>query len=272
MAKSGQRYHNLFPWLIALVVALGLLKLLGLLSPLRSAAMAATQPLTTRLYGVGASIHNAFQQPADIAGLQAETERLRNENQNLRQQLSALQQAEQDNKTLRQLLDFFEDEATDLPRVMARVSSRDTQRPTTIVLNVGERDGIEKNNAVVANEGVLVGKIIEVYAKSSRALLLTDQESSVAVSLSGGTPSSKLVRGEKGLSLLLDQVPQQETVRLGQLVITSGLEPALPRGLLVGEVEEIVSEQNDLFQTAVLRPLVDYDALSVVAVVLTPSR
>lgn len=254
-----------------MVAFFSLLKLLGLLAPVRSFAMATTQPMTTRLYQAGTAVRNMFQTPADIASLQEEAERLRNENQGLRQQIAALQQAEQDNINLRQLLDFFEDDAKDLPRVMARVSGRDSLRPTIIVLNVGERDGIKKNNAVVADEGVLVGKIVEVYAKSSRALLLTDQESAVAVSLSGGTPSSKLVRGERGLSLLLDQVPQQETLRLGQLVATSGLESAVPRGLVVGEIEEVVSEPNDLFQTAVLRPLVDFDALSLVAVVLTPS-
>ena len=151
---------------------------------------------------------------------------------------------------------------------MARISSRDPFNPSVLVLNVGLRDGIAKNDAVVAQDGVLVAKITDVYATSSRALLLTDRESRVAVSLSGGTPSSKLVRGERGLSLILDQVPQQETVRLGQLVVTSGLEPTVPRGLLVGEVEEIVSEKNDLFQTAILRPIVDFDALSIVAVIL----
>ena len=154
-------------------------------------------------------------------------------------------------------------------RAIARVVSRDPQNPAILILNVGERDGVQLHNAVVAKDGVLIAKIIEVFAQSSKALLLTDSENQVAVTLSGGTPTSKLARGERGLSLILDQVPQQESLTKGQLVISSGLEPTIPRGLLVGEIEEIISGKNDLFQTAVLRPLVDYETVYLVAVILT---
>ena len=268
MPAIRRNYRRSLPWIGAVLLVLSLSALVGLIPPARSLAIRLTQPMTNRLYALGTSVRGAFTRSSDVETLQAETETLRDENQRLQQQLANAQQAEQENATLRQLLDFFENEASDLPRVMARISSRDPFNPSVLVLNVGLRDGIAKNDAVVAQDGVLVAKITDVYATSSRALLLTDRESRVAVSLSGGTPSSKLVRGERGLSLILDQVPQQETVRLGQLVVTSGLEPTVPRGLLVGEVEEIVSEKNDLFQTAILRPIVDFDALSIVAVIL----
>lgn len=262
-------YRRLLPWILGFLFVASLLALVGLLTPLRSITLRLTEPVTSRLYGLGLAVKTSLSAPTDLAALQQEAERLREENQRFRQTIAALEQAEQENTTLRQLLDFFEEEATDLPRVMARVTSRDPMNQSILVLNVGQRDGLEKNNAVVAKDGVLVAKIIDVYATSSRALLLTDQASVVAVTLSGGTPSSKLVRGERGLSLLLDQVPQQDTLRLGQLVITSGLEPQIPRNLLVGEIEEILSEKNDLFQTAILRPLVDFDDIGIVAVVLT---
>ena len=268
MPTQRRTYRRSLPWIGALLLFLVIASLVGFIGPVRSFVLRMTQPVTSRLYALGASVHTAITRPSDVTALQDQAEQLRQENQQLRVQVADLQQAEQENATLRQLLDFFEHDATDLPRVIARVSSRDPFNQAVLVLNVGLRDGINRNDAVVAQDGVLVGKITDVYATSSRALLLTDRESRVAVTLSGGTPSSKLVRGERGLSLILDQVPQQETMRLGQLVVTSGLEPAVPRGLLVGEVEEIVSEKNDLFQTAILRPLVDFDALSVVAVLL----
>lgn len=271
MAKPRRSLRTFLPVAVGMAVAIALLQIFGFMRPIRSAALAVTQPLTTRLYSAGASLRALFEQPADVESLQQQTEELRNENLRLRQQIADLQQAKQENVALRQLLDFFEQDVSDLPRVMARISSRDPLQPTVLVLNVGQRDGISMHNAVVANDGVLVAKIIEVGPRSSKALLLTDQASTVAVTLSDGTPSSKLVRGERGLSLLLDQVPQQETLRLGQFVITSGLEAAVPRGLLVGEVEEIVSERNDLFQTAILRPLANFDSLSLVAVILTPT-
>lgn len=271
MPSNHRSYRSSLPWVGGLLLVLALASLVGLIGPLRSFVLQVTQPISTRLYAFGSAIRASINQPSDIATLADQAEQLRQENQALRQQVANGQQAEQENTTLRQLLDFFEHDAADVPRVIARVSSRDPFNPSILVLNIGLRDGINKNDAVVAQDGVLVGKITDVFATSSRALLLTDRESRVAVTLSGGTPSSKLVRGERGLSLILDQVPQQETLRLGQLVLTSGLEPTVPRGLMVGEIEEIVSEKNDLFQTAILRPLVDFDALSVVAVLLPQS-
>lgn len=253
-----------------LLGVLGLATLVGLIRPLRGIALAVSQPVMAPLFRAGVSVRNALTKPSDINALQAETESLREENTRLRLVIANLEQAQQENNTLRQLLDFFEAEATSLPHVIARVTSRDPLQPSLITLNVGQRDGVRAQNAVTAKDGILVARIVEVFPRSSKALLLTDQNSAVAAMLSGGTPSSKLVRGERGLSLLFDQVPQQETLRLGQLVITSGLESTIPRGLAIGEIEEIVSERNDLFQTAVLRPLVDFESLSIVSVVLTP--
>ena len=119
---------------------------------------------------------------------------------------------------------------------------------------------------------MLIGKVSEVFARYSKALLLSDPNSLVAVSLSGVAPGSKLVKGEKGLSIILDQVPQQDLLREGQIVITSGLEPSIPAGLVVGEVEDIISEENDLFQQAVLKPLVNFSALQIVSIVLSPNE
>ena len=68
------------------------------------------------------------------------------------------------------------------------------------MLNVGKRDGIEINNAVVIEDGIFIAKITEIFARTSKALLLTDSQSSVAVTISGGAPTSKLAKGERGLS------------------------------------------------------------------------
>jgi rod shape-determining protein MreC len=220
-------------------------------------------------YRAGSSIGNFFDTPENIDELTRVNEELREENTQLKIRVTQLESAEQENESLRQLLDFFEADATDLPRTVARVVGRDPENQAILLLNAGERDGVEVNNAVVVQDGVIVGKIIEVSARTSKALLLTDTNSSVAVTVSGGTPSSKIARGERGLSLILDQIPQGETISQGQLVITSGLEPTVPKGLLVGEIEEIVSETNDLFQRAVLRPIVDYQEVYFVSVILT---
>ncbi len=252
----------------AILLVYAFLKLFQLDAGLSSFASGVTAPVYGAFYSAGNRISAVFSGPGDREMLETENERLRTENLELKQQIANLQSAQQENATLRQLLDYFETETNKLPRTIARVVGRDPENPSILILNAGRRDGIVENQAVVVEEGIMIAKIDEVLSRTSTARLLTDSESRVAVTISGGAPSSKIARGERGLSLILDQIPQGEILASGQLVITSGLEPAIPRGLLIGEVEEILSEPNDLFQSAVLRPITDYQQLLHVAVIL----
>lgn len=256
----------------AVILGVLFLKALGLFKPLQSGFLTLTEPIYGSAYSAGHKISGYFGRSTDLVSLQQENEKLRQDNTALKLRVTELEDAEQENIALRQLVDFFEADIGDFPRVVARIIGRDPENPSILLLSVGERDGVEKNNAVIVADGVLIAKITEVFARSSKALLLTDSRSSVAVTVSGGAPTSKVAKGERGLSFLLEQVPQQEIITPGQVVITSGLEPAIPRGLVVGEIEEIISESNDLFQTAVLKPLVDYDESYFVAVILSPTE
>lgn len=237
--------------------------------PISSSTLSFIEPVYEKFYSVGLSGAAIFRRPADAVELTKENEKLRGENTELKLKLTGLQGAAQENSALRKLLDFFEDDNINLTNTVTRVIGRDPENSSILLLNVGERDGVEIGNAIIVEDGILIGKIIEVYTRSSKALLLTDAQSLVAVTVSGGAPGNKLAKGERGLSLVLDQIPQQEQIKKGELVITSGLEPKIPRGLLVGEVEEIISEKNDLFQRAVLKPLFNFDTIHLAAVILT---
>jgi len=272
MKRFSSTSLRLLFFLGGIILLIFFLKALGLFQPIQSGFLTISEPVLSPVYSIGHKISGVFSRPGNLADLELENERLREENASLKIQIAELQDAEQENIALRQLLDFFEEDIGDYPRVIARVVGRDPENQSLSILNVGQRDGIELNNAVIVEDGVIVAKVIEVFARVSKALLVTDSQSKVAVTISGGAPTSKIAKGERGLSLILDQIPQQEKIIQGQLVITSGLEPAIPRGLLVGEVEEIISESNDLFQKAVLRPVVDYKSTLFVAVILSPSE
>ncbi len=255
---------------VIVVILIVFLSFTGALNPVKSFTQSIISPVSAPFYSLGRTVANIFQPPSDRLALEQENERLKEDISNLVLEISSLQQAQAENETLRNLLDFFENERGDLNSVVTRIIGKDPENVSILYLNAGARDGIEVGNAVVVKDGILVAKIIEVTAQSSKALVLTASESQVAVSISGGAPSSKLAKGERGLSIVLDQIPQQETIRQGELVITSGLETTIPNGLLVGEIEEIISEKNDLFQKAVLRPLADAESAQIVSIILTP--
>ena len=64
----------------------------------------------------------------------------------------------------------------------------------------------------------------------------------------------------------MDFIAQDEEISTGDLVISSGLEENIPRGLVIGEVSKINSDSNEIWKSVVIEPLVDFDDLIIVSV------
>jgi rod shape-determining protein MreC len=52
-------------------------------------------------------------------------------------------------------------------------------------------------------------------------------------------------------------IPQEEDVRVGDIVLTSGLGGLMPKGLVIGQVTEVQQREYETFQAATVRPAVD---------------
>jgi rod shape-determining protein MreC len=66
-------------------------------------------------------------------------------------------------------------------------------------------------------------------------------------------------------------VPQEEDVATGDIVLTSGLGGLMPKGLVIGQVTEVQQREYETFQTATVRPAVDFTRLEL-ALVITGFR
>ncbi len=107
----------------------------------------------------------------------------------------------------------------------------------SVLLNVGgTRDGIRDGWAVTDGLG-LVGRISGVGDKSSRVLLLTDNTSRVPVTIQ---PSGQraMLSGDNSILPALDFIEDDDAVRPGDRVVSSGDGGVFPAGLLVGNVVE----------------------------------
>ena len=76
-----------------------------------------------------------------------------------------------------------------------------------------------------------------------------------------------LVRGDDGLNLTIDLLPQGKTIEQGETIITSGLAGFFPPGLLIGQIEKIISSEVQTSQTAKIKPAVDFTSLEQVFVI-----
>jgi rod shape-determining protein MreC len=126
--------------------------------------------------------------------------------------------------------------------------------PTSATLSAGALHGVKVGDAVVTSDG-LVGRIGEVYPGLSRVVLLADPNSAVAceVESTGVQGVLRSVTSPRP-QLLLTGVPMADTVRVGQLVLTSGLSLRYPRGLPVGRVERLGRDLNGLTQEIEVAP------------------
>jgi rod shape-determining protein MreC len=76
-----------------------------------------------------------------------------------------------------------------------------------------------------------------------------------------------LVVGQPDGSLRMLYIPQEDTVQVGDVVLTSGLGGAFPRGLVLGQVTQVVKQDFALFQEAIVNPAVDYRRVELTLVI-----
>lgn len=126
----------------------------------------------------------------------------------------------------------------------------------SLVLFVGE--GVALDQAVVAPEGV-VGRVVSVTGPYAKVQLLTDRSATVGAMIRR-TRRQGIVRGAEEGSLQLDFVPLRSDVRVGDEVVTAGIDGIYPRGIPVGRVARI-DAGDELFLRIEVSPSVDFGRL-----------
>jgi len=139
-----------------------------------------------------------------------------------------------------------------------------------IILDRGASDGVKKDQPVLFGDGILIGKIIKTQENISFARVLSDNQSKIAATILNSDHSLGVVEGGFGLSIKMTFIPRNENIITGDQVITSGLELAIPRGLIIGKVAAIENESYQPFQQAVITPAVDYEKISNVGILANP--
>lgn len=82
------------------------------------------------------------------------------------------------------------------------------------------------------------------------------------------TNAEGIVKGEHSLGMIYDMVLQSETLKNGDTVVTSGLGQVIPKGLLVGTLQDVRLTDDKLFQRATIKSPVRFDRLRNVFVIL----
>jgi rod shape-determining protein MreC len=112
-----------------------------------------------------------------------------------------------------------------------------------------------------------VGLVTSTSNNASKAMLVLDRQSAVD-GIVQRSRSRGIVRGGGTDQLDFEFVVRESDVRIGDVVITSGLGGVHPKGIRIGEVISVSDPGSDLLQTATLTPAVDFGRLELVFVML----
>lgn len=225
-----------------------------------------------------ASVSTVFGQAEDIASvvrrmteLSRQNDQYRDEIDRLQAEIARLRELEVENRDLRNLLGLKQRAGTGelLPvRVIARDPSPFVQ---AITLDRGTDDGVKEGMTIITWRGV-VGRVSRVSPTSSKVLLITDTSSSI----SGRIQSSEsrvtgIIRGRPEGGLLMQRIPQEETLQTGETVVTSDFGGLMPEGLVIGQIVQIRRKDVDVLQEAVIEPSADMKRLERLYVLLSTS-
>lgn len=189
----------------------------------------------------------------EVQQLRAENAALRRTVDDLLQETVRLRAADLENRQLREQLRYAEanPQHTFLPVDVIGYDS--SSLLSYITLNQGKLARLEEGMVVTSPAG-LVGRVVSVAAAKSAVLPITHPTSAVNAIVQGTDRATGVVTGRADGRLLLKYVPQTETIRIHDVVVTSGLGGAFPRHVPIGRVVQLRTRDAEMFQEADVEP------------------
>lgn len=239
----------------------------GWLNQARKHAATVVAPLWAVAGWPGRLVERVSDDAGTLSQLTQENRRLRNEALINQARMARLQSVAADNLRLRGLLEAAERGNLDV--VLAPILDIDLD-PTRqrLVLDAGSRDKVRVGQSVI-DAGGLLGQITGITPLHASVLLITDPSHAVPVAVARN--GVRLVAYGEGRSdsLMLRSVPLSSDVRVGDILVTSGLGGRFPPGFPVGSITSLRPDDSRAFLIGEVKPAAQLDRGREVLVLLS---
>ena len=240
-------------------------------SVLENIAGVLTSPFRAAATAVSDWVDDKQQYYEDVTALKEENAALKKEIAELRAQQRQAQADSDENKLFRKLLKLQE-QRRDFTFVSASVLAHSEDNWTSsLTLSRGTDQDIAVGDCVVSAEGYLVGVVSKVGLNWSTVLTVVDTDTELGARIFR-TGEIAVAEGDFSLmgegKLKLSYLKADEEVLIGDQIVTSGLGGYYPSGLVIGSVESVRTDDDGLARYAVLAPMVDFDALTELFVIV----
>lgn len=241
------------------------------LNPIDHALLRVSAPIQSAVTWAVSGVHRGWLHYIYLVGVEEENERLKKENGDHRFRLKEVTRQLARMKRYERLLSFRSTQQVET--LGARVVGREASpfvRALRVRIDRGDKE-VRTGAPVVTADGI-VGRIGRIYGDYSDVILAVDPKSNIDV-LIQRTSGRGLLRGIDGTNRYACRIKyllRQEEVKVGDLVVTSGVAGVFPKDLLVGRISEVKKRSYGLYQEVEVIPAVDFSTLEEMLVVLAP--
>ncbi len=247
---------------VAGILALALSGSLGFVSNNFNSLLVSAQAWVSTRFVV---IQDFLTVPRDVVALRQRNAELEAEVARLQAQVVQLQSSVSEADALAALVNFSRSNPESSYTAASVIGRDPSPFLRYIIIDKGSNNGLLRGMPVVTDQG-LVGRVDAVISSAARVQLITDPSSAVNIRLEKAQKEAILTGNVSG-DLTLDLVPQDVTLEPGDLVLTSGLGGGFPADLIVGQVLNVRKRDADLFQEAIVQPVVDFTQLKIVLII-----
>lgn len=240
-------------------------------TPLNTAAGYVFIPMQKGINEVGTWLNQVTDNLEQLKDVMQKNEELQAQVDELTTQLSTYQMEQYDIEDMRRLLDL--DEQYQYEKLGASIIGKDAGNWfDTFIIDKGSEDGIEVDMNVIAGSG-LVGIVTNVGPNYANVRSIIDDRNSVSAMVL--TTSDKcFVNGD------LEMMSKQQTIAftdltdaddkaaVGDQVVTSYTSSKYLPGLLIGQIQELNKDSNNLTKSGTITPVVDFEHIKNVLVIL----
>ncbi len=204
-----------------------------------------------------------------LVGVEEKNRELEKSVAELNYHLARLEEIRQENRRLHELLNFKEQFDILDRGIASHVIGRQTNDLSRIlIVDCGSLQGIKPNNPVFTPGGV-IGRVVACGRHSAKVLLLTDQNSSCDVIVQRNRIRGTL-QGTGDQFCRLAYLQNTVEIKIGDRLITSGLDNIFPKGITVGTVVAAAHDDNGLSQSIKVKPEFDLDQIEEVYILPAP--
>lgn len=267
-------------WVLILCLICILMMGLSLLSskvggPLRFLAGYTVVPMQKGINTIGVWLSDLTDNFETLQELKAENETLKEQIDALTLERNSLQQQQSELERL-QALYKLDQNYSDYEKIGARViANNGSNWFNSFTIDKGSNDGIKTDMNVIAGSG-LVGIVTEVGPNWAEVRSIIDDESKISAMMLS-TSDNCIVNGDLKLMndgrIRFERLPNTgKEIAAGEYVVTSAISSRYVQGILIGYVDSIEEDSNNLTCSGYLTPAVDFQHLQEVLVILTTKQ